>query len=154
MKNTLTLLALVLSLSMSAQNMQNSPQRGRMQNFTPEQHATLKSKQMALHLDLNKQQQSKIYALILNQEQQKNKFRNKRRSEMQKGVKPIKGQRYNRLNKGLDAKLAFQNKLKNILNDKQYTQWKKEAAKRAQHRKMAFNSNRKRGHNNSNRNRF
>lgn len=156
MKNTLTLLALVFSLSMFAQKMQNSPQRERMPKFTPEQHAALKSKQMALYLDLNKQQQTQVYKLNLNQKQQINKFRSKRHSEMQKGVKPTKNQRFNTLNKGLEARLAFQNKLKNILNDKQYTQWKKEAGKRdqAQHRRTALKNKGNRNFKSPQRNRF
>lgn len=155
MKKIITLLTIVLSLTIFAQDdAPDTPQRERIQKFTPEQQATLKSKEMALHLDLNKQQQIQVYKLILNQEQQINKFKNRRRSEAQKGVKPTKRQHFIMINKGLDARLVFQNNLKNILNNKQYAQWKKEAGKRAQHRKMAFNSNRKRGHDRPQRNRF
>jgi len=154
MKKIITLLAIVLSLTCFAQTKPDYQQGKRIPYFTPEQQATLKSKQMALHLDLNKQQQKQVYGLVLKQEQTVKKFRKKRRKEFINGEKPTKAQLFNRLNKSLESKLAFQGKLKNILNDKQYTQWKKEAGKRAQHRKMAFNSNRKRGHDRPQRNRF
>jgi periplasmic protein CpxP/Spy len=156
MKKILTLVALVLSLGMSAQKIPNAHQRERMSNFTSEQQATIKSKQMALHLDLNKQQQKQVYSLILKQKKDVEKLRKKRREAFIEDTRPTKEQQFNRLNKGLDAKLAFQNKLKNILNDKQYAQWKIEAGKRAQlkHRKMAFNDKRKRGFNKPQRNRF
>jgi len=154
MKKIITLLAIALTLTGFAQNKPDYQQGKRIPYFTPEQQATLKSKQMALHLDLNKQQQIQVFKLIINQEEQINRFKNKHLSEILKGIKPTKEQRFNMLNKGLEARLAFQNKLKNILNNKQYVQWKKVAGKRAQHRKITFNSNVKRRFNDPKRNRF
>jgi len=156
MKNIITFLAIVLSLTGFAQNKPDYQQGKRIPYFTPEQQATLKSKQMALHLDLNKQQQKQVYGLVLKQEQTVKKFRKKRRKKFINGEKSTKAQQFNRLNKRLDSKLVFQGKLKNILNDKQYAQWKKEAGKRAQlkHHKMAFNDKRKGGFNKPQRHRF
>ncbi|MFK5891401.1 MAG: hypothetical protein QM486_11800 [Flavobacteriaceae bacterium] len=146
MKNLIALMALILSLNMSAQKMNNTPQRGMLPNFTPEQHATIKSKQMALHLDLNKQQEKQVYGLVLKQEESKEKFRKKRRAAFINGERPTEAQQFDRMNKGLDSKITFQKNLKNILSNKQYTQWKKEAGKRAQMRqKMKNNHPRKKG---------
>jgi len=140
MKNTLTLLALILSLNMFAQKTPYNPQRNGMSQFTPEQHAVLKSKQMALHLDLNKQQQKQVYGLVLKQEESKEKFRKKQRAAFINGERPTEAQQFDRMNKGLDSKITFQKNLKNILSNKQYTQWKKEAGKRAQMRQKMKNN--------------
>ena len=131
MKKTISLLAILLSLNMFAQKMDDAPKNRKLPKFTAEQNATLKSKQMTLHLDLNQKQQKQVYGLILKQEKSKEQFRKKRRTAFINGERPTKEDQYNRMNKGLDSKIYFQKKLKNILNEKQYSEWKKVASKRA-----------------------
>ena len=135
MKNFIAILVFAISFSAVAQQNQNN-RKGRQfnQKFDVEQRATIKSKKMALHLDLSQQQQQKIYALILKQEQKIVKFRKNRKANMG-NYKPLsQSQKFNRINKGLDAKLAFQSELKNILNNDQYATWKKINAKKSQNK--------------------
>ena len=49
MKKTISLLAILLSLNMFAQKMDDAPKNRMLPKFTAEQNATLKSKQMTLH---------------------------------------------------------------------------------------------------------
>jgi len=135
MKKTIALLVLLIGLNTTAQKMYPSMQRKMLPKFTPEQQATLKSKKMTLQLDLNNKQQNQIYSLILKHEQNIQKFKQKQRAAFIKGEKPSREQQFNLLNKGLEARINFQKKLKNILTDKQYQQWKREAAKKTQRHK-------------------
>ncbi|NQW36422.1 MAG: hypothetical protein HQ471_05385 [Flavobacteriales bacterium] len=131
MKKIIILLVVLVSMSTYAQHRpekQNNQKRF-AQNFTSEQNATLKSKKMALHLDLNTAQQNKIYALILKQEQKRDQFRIKRQSLKDDEMKITPEKRFEMMDKGLDAKLAFQSEMKTILSPKQYEIWKKHAKK-------------------------
>jgi len=130
MKKTIILLVAFLSLGAYAQH---GPQQGHksFENmFTPQQNATLKAKRMALHLDLNEAQQQKVYNLILKQEIRFKKIKTERKLAFKKGIKPTNEQRFNDINKSLDAKLNFQKRLKNILNEKQYAEFKNGIQKR------------------------
>lgn len=130
MKYFIAILVFAISFNAVAQQQNNRKGRHFNQKFNVEQEATIKSKKMALHLDLTRQQQKKVYTLILKQEQKIVKFRKNRKANMG-NYKPLtQSQRFNRINKGLDAKIAFQSELKNILNDKQYATWKKNNAKK------------------------
>jgi len=138
MKKIIILLVAFLSIGIFAQPGSKFNHKPFKNGFTPEQNATLKTKRMALNLDLNAVQQKKVYNLILNQEIKFDKIKFKRQQAFKNGVRPTREQQYNRINKGLDAKINFQNRLKNILNTKQYIEFKRGAFKR-----MAFNRQKK-----------
>jgi len=121
MKKILMILLLAFSVSIFAQNGKNY--KSLAKDFTPEQQAILKTKKMALELDLNDTQQSQMLAL------------NKKWAvELDKNREAFKGQnaeemtatdKFNRMNKMLDMKLTSQKQVKKILNEDQYETWKK-----------------------------
>ncbi len=132
MKKLAMVLVVIVGLSSYAQHNPQNNNFGIENQFTAEQQATLKSKKMALHLDLNSDQQNKVYNLILRQEQDFAKFKSKMKKDREDGKQPTSEEHFNRMNKNLDAKLAFQNELKSILTPSQFQVWKESAKKMAQ----------------------
>jgi len=94
------------------------------EKYTPEQIATINSKRMTLRLDLDSRQQKEVEALEL----EKAKFKKSKMAERKKeenGDQAIsEKEHFNRANERLDRQIAYQNSLKNILNDDQYKLWK------------------------------
>lgn len=127
MKKVLITMALLVGLSAFAQHKGHIGSKRGKKELTAEQVATLKTKKMALALDLSKKQQEQL--MVLNLENAK--FRRTKLAErkVQKGeierTKPSADEKFAMLNERLDRQLAQQEKLKQILNDNQYQQWKK-----------------------------
>ncbi len=94
-------------------------------NMSPEDFATLQSKKMTLHLDLNDSQQKEIYKLNLT-----NATARKAAMEARKNTskKPSKEKRLEMANARLDHKIVMKKKMKSILNDEQYAKWEKSQA--------------------------
>lgn len=93
--------------------------------LSPEQRAELRTKRMALTLDLNENQQRDL--LKLNGElgkQRQEKFE-KYRAMREKGQKLSAEERFAHMNALLDEQLAVQKQMKKILNEDQYLQWRK-----------------------------
>ncbi len=122
-------LALISLMSISAFS-QHGERTHRESDLTPTQKATLRTKKMALSLDLNENQQKQILVLQTDMavKHAKNKETHKARKE--EGKKPSKEERFAFMNAKLDEKLAYQNQMKKILNGEQYDQWKKHHHKR------------------------
>ena len=128
MKYTLKILVLFFSLSVFAQQppRQMDSERGKRPNnrmqakkaLTPEQEATLWTKKMTLELDLNKNQQDQMYALILGKTK-----KIKSRMENKPKERPSKEEIYNMHISRLDEAIAMKESLKKILNDDQFAQW-------------------------------
>ncbi|RAV30746.1 hypothetical protein [Sinomicrobium soli] len=147
MKKLLTL-AIALTLVSGIMAQEKGERRGmekkkeRISHFkdlTPGQLAALQTKRMALKLDLDASQQEEV--LKLNTE-----LAEKRKSRMEafkKADKSVKKEwssedRFAFMNTQLDAQLEVQNRMKDILNDDQYDQWKKDQHKRSFKRHYAF----------------
>ncbi|MAH20903.1 MAG: hypothetical protein CMB96_05665 [Flavobacteriaceae bacterium] len=128
MKYILKILVLLFSLSVFAQQppRQMDSERGKRPNnrmqvkkaLTPEQEATLWTKKMTLELDLNKNQQDQMYALILGKTK-----KIKLRMENKPKERPSKEEIYNMHISRLDEAIAMKESLKKILNDDQFAQW-------------------------------
>ena len=128
MKYTLKILVLFFSLSVFAQQppRQMDSERGKRPNnrmqakkaLTPEQEATLWTKKMTLELDLNKNQQDQMYALILGKTK-----KIKLRMENKPKERPSKEEIYNMHISRLDEAIAMKESLKKILNDDQFAKW-------------------------------
>ncbi len=105
------------------------------EEFTPEQQAILKTKKMALALDLNESQQNEVLKLTKKWSQEKAStkaaYKSLNKEEMSAD------QKFEMMNKALDTKLAHQVEIKNILNKDQYELWRKSS------RKMHYKSQRK-----------
>ena len=118
MKNLLYLSLLLLPLGLLAQTSNKKAPKP----LTPEQQATLQAKKMRLHLDLNTSQEEKIKASLTKHftavKQQRKVLREKQAS------------RYDRQLAQLDAQLEMQEKMKAVLNQKQYDRWKQMHSKR------------------------
>lgn len=128
MKSILKILVLLFSLTVFAQQppRQMDSERGKRSNnrmqamkaLTPEQEATLWTKKMTLELDLNKNQQDQMYALILGKTK-----KIKLRMENKPEERPSKEEVYNMHISRLDEAIAMKESLKKILNDYQFAQW-------------------------------
>lgn len=120
----------------------------KMHNLTPEQSATLQTKRLTLHLDLNDKQQAEIKEILLaNAEARKAKMEEmKAKKEKGELQKPTEEQRYEMANAKLDHQIAMKAKMKNILNEEQYAKWEKVQARMAQRSKQKKNQAQKKMH--------
>ena len=100
-------------------------------DFTSEQKAILKTKQMALELDLTDGQQKQM--LTLNKKWAEEKTTRKAAMKSVNKEEMTSDERFNHMNAMLDSKIAHQNEVKKILTEDQYNEWKK-ATKKMQHR--------------------
>lgn len=121
MKKLLIILLLTFSVSIYAQN--EKKYKSLAKDFTPEQQAILKTKKMALELDLNDTQQSQM--LDLNKKWAVERDKNREAFKGQNPEELTATDKFNRMNKMLDTQLANQKQVKKILNDDQYEIWKK-----------------------------
>lgn len=99
--------------------------RKSMNDFTPEQQAVLKTKKMALSLDLNATQQKQILELNKKRAVELKKKMESHKAMMEGDQKPTTDERFNMMNNMLDTQIAHQGEMKKILNKEQYGQWKK-----------------------------
>lgn len=123
MKYLLSFLLVSVSLITFAQKSEHAMMG--MNDFTPEQKAILQTKKMTLALELNDSQQSKILAINKKQAaEMKNKMA-MHKSMKESGKKMTSDEKFNMMNKMLDAKITHQNEMKKILTEEQYGAWKK-----------------------------
>jgi hypothetical protein len=118
----LTAIVILFSSTITAQQRQ-----GRTQNkadFTPEQMATLQAKKMALHLDLNKNQQKEIYDLNLKSAKEREKNRTEYKGKRQNGELTADKQ-FAFKNDRIERQIAHKKAMKKILNENQYEKWEK-----------------------------
>lgn len=144
MKKILIILLLSFSVSIYGQNGKNY--KSLAKDFTPEQQAILKTKKMALELDLNDTQQSQMLELhkkwAIERDKNREAFKGQNAEEMTATDK------FNRMNKMLDMKLASQKQVKKILNDDQYETWKKTGKNKGYRSGERQGRQQGRGHNN------
>ena len=121
------MIILLLGSSLISFGQKESKQKKMYADFSPEQHAVLQTKKMALALDLSDSQQKQM--LDLNKKWAAVKA--KKRTEMKALNKEEMSstERFNHMNAMLDEKLVHQNELKKILSEDQYTSWKKTSRK-------------------------
>jgi hypothetical protein len=96
-------------------------------DFTPEQQAILKTKKMALALDLNDSQQSQI--LTLNKRWIQERMAKREAHKSLNKEEMTSDQKFEMMNTALDTKIAHQAEFKKILNKEQYETWKKSSRK-------------------------
>ncbi|WP_299549416.1 hypothetical protein [Seonamhaeicola sp.] len=119
------------------QGQKNKERAHKMHNLSPEEAATLQTKKLTLHLDLNEKQQAEVKAILLaNATARKAKMEEmKAKKESGELQKPTKEQRLEMANARLDHQIAMKAKMKKILNEEQYAKWEKVQAKMAQRSK-------------------
>lgn len=154
----LVLIALALfALQATAQEHRKEHKKGhdkkerahRMSNFSAEEIATLQTKKMTLHLDLNEAQQAKIQKINLENAKARKKAMEARKAKKESGEtfeKPSKEDRVKMMNKKLDHQIAMKKEMKKILNEEQYAKWEKFQSKMAQRKKGKMKDYRKKHH--------
>lgn len=123
MKKILVLMLVVFSVATYAQKEKNY--KGMDQDFSPEQQAILKTKKMALQLDLSEAQQSQM--LNLNKKWAAEREKNKAAFKAQNSEEISTADKFNKMNAMLDMQLAHQKEVKKILNADQYEIWHRSA---------------------------
>lgn len=118
------IIILVFVISSMATYAQHQAKRGSfMKDFTPEQTAILKTKKMALALDLSDAQQNQMLDLnkkwAAEHQKQREAMKTLKKEEMSATDK------FNLMNSMLDMQLAHQKQIKKILNEDQFTVWQK-----------------------------
>ncbi|MDT0606877.1 hypothetical protein [Croceitalea rosinachiae] len=128
MKKVFIAVVLLTGLTTFAQRGERHVQKERFaKDYSVEQLATLKTKKMTLVLDLTNEQQEQVMELNLaNAEFRKTRMEElKAKKEAGEAKKPTADEKFAFENARLDRQLAQQEKMKQILNDNQYQQWKK-----------------------------
>ena len=128
MRKVIVLMLLCAGFSGMAQSHGNHHRKGGpMTDMTPEQIATLRTKRMALALDLSEAQQTKVQKLNMENatlaKEKMAEFKAKKKSgDIQK---PTADERYAMKNRMLDHALAEQQQMKQILDKDQFEKWRK-----------------------------
>ncbi|WP_142783997.1 hypothetical protein [Changchengzhania lutea] len=140
MKKLIMIAIAFVGLQTIAQQRPERPNRERaekMSNMSAEDAATLKTKKMTLHLDLNESQQSKIYKLNLENVKKRKTFMaaRKARKESDNATKPTQEERLQMMNAKLDHQIATKQQMKTILNEAQYEKWERAQMKMSQKKK-------------------
>ena len=124
----ITVIVLLISFSINAQ--QRNKQQRKGSDFTVEQMATLRVKQMTLELDLDASQQKEVYAIMkTNAEERKNKMAEMKENR-EKGVELTSDQKFEMQSQRLDKQIAHKSAMKNILSKDQYEIWSSEMDKK------------------------
>lgn len=124
------MIIILIASTMTAFGQKDKNYRNAQSDLSTEQKAILKTKRMALHLDLNDSQMKQMMEVnkkwAIEREKKMAEFKAQNTEELSPTDK------FNRMNSKLDSQLAFQKEVKKILNDDQYDLWKKSANKKTQ----------------------
>ncbi|NOR27256.1 MAG: hypothetical protein GQ540_01875 [Lutibacter sp.] len=92
-------------------------------NFNAEQMATLQTKRMTLHFDLDNNQKKAIYNLKLKQAEKRLATTEMFKLNKEKGVQLTNEQRFEIQNNRLDTQIEAKTAIKSILNKEQFEKW-------------------------------
>jgi len=126
MKKILVMLALGLGITFSA----NAQKGNKGDGFTVDQKTELKIKHMILKLDLNDSQVNQIKPLIKEKIVEREAMKKKRKAMKDSNKEISSDERFNKANQMLDKKIAFRNKMKQILTAEQMVKLEKMHSKR------------------------
>lgn len=122
MKKTVTLVLMMVGITAFAQ--QNQTSLKEKPNFTPEQLAELRSKELALQIDLNASQIKQVQALVLKNTRERQDFqKNQKTLKVENGERPTDDELFKMKNERLDKQLAYQGEMKKILTPEQFAKW-------------------------------
>ena len=127
------------------QGANRSERSEKMMNLSAEEMATLQTKKMTLHLDLNESQQTKIQKINLENATQRKAIMEERLAKKESGElkKPTDEERLKMMNAKLDHKIAMKAKMKDILDDNQYAKWEKAQARNGKKKRAGMKGNKK-----------
>lgn len=135
MKKLILIAIAFIGLQATAQQKQegkkNREGRQKMMNISAEDMATLQTKKMTLHLDLNESQQTQIMAINLENAKLRKAHMETRKAKKEAGnmEKPTQEERLKMMNAKLDHKIEMKANMKDILNEEQYAKWEKAQAR-------------------------
>lgn len=121
MKSLVYITVLFFSLSTFAQKPMAKKQKF---DFTPEQQADIQSKRLSLLLDLSPKQTQQVKEIQLERAIQRKSMKEAHKKGKVNGEKPSTEEAFKLKSSHLDDLIAFQGKMKNILNEEQYKLWK------------------------------
>ena len=133
MKKLIIVALLVVGITAFAQNrkeMENRPDRSKMEKFSPEQRTQLMIKKLTLELDLNAKQQEQVKQIMAEQGLKREAMRAERKTKREELQKRNADEQFAMKNKMLDEQIAMKNKLKEILTPEQMTKWENMKEKR------------------------
>ncbi|MDX1463117.1 MAG: hypothetical protein R3359_08675 [Marinirhabdus sp.] len=122
MKKILCIAFLFSGLVLSAQTVKEAPHsqkkelREKMKDWSPEQHAELRSKKIALHLDLTAEQQAQAYEIELAQATKRANQKDKSKSHADMTPDEL----FELKQRRLDAKIQLKEAYKRILTPEQF----------------------------------
>jgi len=119
----LTVIVLLFSLTISAQQKQERSHRE--SDFTPEQKATLMAKKMTLALDLDKNQETAVYKLMMENAEERQAAMAEMKKRKESGTKPTNDEKFDMQNNRLDKMIAHKAAMKKILSEEQFAKWEK-----------------------------
>ncbi|WP_298369956.1 hypothetical protein [uncultured Lutibacter sp.] len=135
---------LVLTVVFTFSNTINAQQKQRMQkkaNYSPEQMATLMTKKLTLHLNLDAKQQKAIQNLLTREASERKEMMEKMKERRANGERPTDAERFEFENKRLDKQIAHKNEMRKILSNDQFEKWEKvQAAKMRNGKKKMANA--------------
>lgn len=115
--------AILVFVTLFAYSQQGNQNHKMIKELSPEQRAILKTKKLALTLDLNDNQMSQMMDLNKAWAKDHQAEIKKLKNTDQESLSP--DEKFEAMNKMLDQKLSYQRKVSKILNDEQYQSWKK-----------------------------
>ena len=147
MKKLLIIAVALIALQSTAQQNkkgkhQNGERANRMEQISAEDMASLHTKRMTLHLDLNASQQAEVMKINLETATKRKAMMAERQAKKQSGdaKKPTPEERLKMAHVRLDHKIAVKAKMKTILNPEQFAKWEKAENRRGmkgKHKKKA-----------------
>lgn len=129
MKKIASILFLVLAVVFTT-DAQQKRKRMKREQMTPEQQTTLAVKKMALALELSEAQQRKVKPILLAEMTARAAARKQMQQARKNQEKASAKKRFETANAHLDRQLAFQKKMKSILNAEQFEKFRKMQARR------------------------
>ena len=128
MKKIASILVLVFCFTLTTQAQKKRKEK--RPQLSVEQHSELAIKKMTLALDLSTKQQNEIMPLLKAQATERKAAMEKRKEMRKNKTKPTADEMYAMKNKQLDNRIAFKNKMKDILNKDQFEKYEKMAKRR------------------------
>lgn len=140
MKTFLLIALAIVSLQATAQGPEHDApnRRDKMMTLSAEEMATLQTKKMTLHLDLDDKQQKAIYNINLENAKERKAHMETRKAQREAGEKPSQEDRVKMANAMLDKKIAIKAKMKSILTAEQFAKWEEAQAKMEHKRKSGM----------------
>ena len=132
MKKIVIILIALVAMQVTAQEKKRDHQRDgqraqmeAMKDLSPEEIATLQTKKMTLHLDLNESQQKKVESLFLEEAKLRKAKIEEHKAMKESGEKKqfTKEDKFKMMNERIDHQIEMKQKMKSILNDEQFEKW-------------------------------